>query len=557
MPFWGQKQQKIKVRSIFPDETISSKQSLVSSKTNEQIKAARQKIRTNLQQVEKIDETVLEFRKTNELSEDEYSSNLNPLIVYEPVDMEIVEQVFESVKPEISKIQSKYEQFKKNNLTSKYKAKKKLTLIVSILCILVIIAGLLFVSLWNYNRLSKRCGEISNKAAILKILKVDNEDCAPPQANSSFLTIYNLFTFGFEYNKKIDEFEKRVKGFETSNITQKEELKSKINYLSQALGVEASQLNDDLDYNKAKFDELKKQSDHKITEFYTKLKNAQYLDDVLDSKKSEAELKIMENFSDVEKIKGLSSLNKKYDELSTKTDNKKLEQLLKFKYIAGNEWKEVYENAKLSYENVKNEDPAIDYFGNSKANEVAIKIAEKRGFTLRTLVNDENLLKPFEGQKLQNPMATALAEMFKEMKSNNLKVKLLSGFRGVQEQTQIFDEEFKSNSILENNKEYSAQEIAESKADKAINLTLDSIALPGYSRHHFGYTVDLTEEGTDYKKFENTKSYEWMSKDNFLNCKKYGIIPSYPKGVLDQGPEPESWEFVFVGTNNLLTNPEN
>jgi LAS superfamily LD-carboxypeptidase LdcB len=42
-----------------------------------------------------------------------------------------------------------------------------------------------------------------------------------------------------------------------------------------------------------------------------------------------------------------------------------------------------------------------------------------------------------------------------------------------------------------------------------------------------------------------------MSKDNYLQAKKYGWIPSYPEGAQQQGPEPEAWEYVWVGTASL------
>ncbi len=559
MPFWGQKQQKVKTRSIFIVDQNVKKVDLVGAKTNEQIKAARQKIRTNFQNEEKVDDTVLEFRKSNDLHESEYNANLNPLIVYEPKETEVIKPILESIKfvePQIAVSKIKYDQFKKNNLTSKYKTKQKIGFVFSFLTILVILGVLVSVSFWNLNRLKDRCVEVSKKAIALDILKDDNEDCRSPRSTLSHSTLNNLATFGFEYNQQVDVFDKRVKDYEISNKKENEELKSKINLLSQSLGIDTVELNNDLSQNKSKYAELSKQSESKINEFKLKLKKTQYLDEVLDSKKNELELVEMSKFADAKKIKEIDNLNKKYDQLTSKIDEKKLSELFKYKYIAGNEWKEIYEKAKVDYVNIKNEGVSLDYFGDPKANEVAVKIAEKRGFTKRTLVKDENLLIPFEGQKLQKELAEALGNMFKEMKNEGLKVKLLSGFRGVEEQTQIFNEEFKASSIAENGKEYLAQEITDHKADKSINLALDSIALPGYSRHHFGYTADLTENGTDYKMFDTTKSFEWMSKDNFLNTKKYGMIPSYPKGVTEQGPEPESWEFVFVGTKYTLTNLE-
>ena len=37
--------------------------------------------------------------------------------------------------------------------------------------------------------------------------------------------------------------------------------------------------------------------------------------------------------------------------------------------------------------------------------------------------------------------------------------------------------------------------------------------------------------------------------DNFYNAKRFGFIPSYPDDLNAQGPNPEPWEFVWVGVD--------
>lgn len=227
-------------------------------------------------------------------------------------------------------------------------------------------------------------------------------------------------------------------------------------------------------------------------------------------------------------------------------------EISKYKTFEGSQWKEVYEKAKSSYENITNNYEGLNYFGADNVNQVAIDLATKRGFTKRSLVADQSKLVNVEGYLIQPKMAGSIRELFKEMRDNGLGITFLSGFRGIPEQSTIFGEEFYKQSIINRNREISNQEILDRKADAVFNKSYDTVALPGYSRHHYGYTIDVTEPGTYYKSFESTKAYEWMSKDNFYNVKKHGLIPSYPKGVEYQGPEPESWEFVYVGTENLL-----
>ncbi len=223
----------------------------------------------------------------------------------------------------------------------------------------------------------------------------------------------------------------------------------------------------------------------------------------------------------------------------------------KFKSFQGNQWKELYETAKLSYPNIKSDYGGLDYFGDPALNKIATDIAIARGFVKRSLVEDESKLMYFERYLVQKPMGEAISQLFREMRANGHPIVFLSGYRGIQEQSQVFGAEFSKQSFAILGHEATNQEILDRKADSVISKTLETVALPGYSRHHLGYTVDVTESGTYYKDFERTGSYEWMSKDNFVNLKKYGIIPSYPKGVQDQGPEPESWEFVYVGTDIL------
>ncbi len=89
--------------------------------------------------------------------------------------------------------------------------------------------------------------------------------------------------------------------------------------------------------------------------------------------------------------------------------------------------------------------------------------------------------------------------------------------------------------------------IIDGSSDDKIREILKTTAPPGYSRHHSGYTVDLACDSDPGVLFENSKCFEWISRDNYINIKKFGWIPSYPEGIKNQGPEPESWEYVWVG----------
>jgi len=91
----------------------------------------------------------------------------------------------------------------------------------------------------------------------------------------------------------------------------------------------------------------------------------------------------------------------------------------------------------------------------------------------------------------------------------------------------------------------------EESSDSELDGILATTAIPGYSRHHTGYTVDIGCGNEPAIAFELTVCFDWLSANNYKNAKTYGWIPSYPEGAGQQGPEPETWEYVWVGIDAL------
>jgi len=111
---------------------------------------------------------------------------------------------------------------------------------------------------------------------------------------------------------------------------------------------------------------------------------------------------------------------------------------------------------------------------------------------------------------------------------------------------------------------WSNQQILDGKAQLFIFNELAKHSIPGYSKHHTGYTVDLgcRENGilkkySGPKGFATSKCFVWLKKNNYHNAKRFGFIPSYPKGPKKQGPNPESWEYVWMGRKVLLRQVSN
>ncbi len=98
--------------------------------------------------------------------------------------------------------------------------------------------------------------------------------------------------------------------------------------------------------------------------------------------------------------------------------------------------------------------------------------------------------------------------------------------------------------------------IISGESDKEINDILITRSIPGYSKHHTGYTIDIGCGNylLDYS-FADTECFDWLAVNNYENAKRFGFIPSYPENSGKQGPEPEPWEYVWVGEDVLLAVP--
>jgi D-alanyl-D-alanine carboxypeptidase len=203
-----------------------------------------------------------------------------------------------------------------------------------------------------------------------------------------------------------------------------------------------------------------------------------------------------------------------------------------YKQFTGSEFKDFYDNFSYSKVDEITEKPTIR--GQIDADKKIQELAEKRGYKLRF----EAICQCFQIEASQD-WAKLKAAASKEA---DLNLVLVSGFRSIKDQRDIF---------LNQITNWSNQAISEGQADEAINDILVTRSIPGYSKHHTGYTIDLGCNSQDLINFKNTLCYQWLSANNYENAKRFGFIPSYPQGATNQGPDPEQWEFVWVGEENL------
>lgn len=157
--------------------------------------------------------------------------------------------------------------------------------------------------------------------------------------------------------------------------------------------------------------------------------------------------------------------------------------------------------------------------------------AGARGYVPRPLASAS--LQQVDGQLLQPEAAAAWEQLQAAARVAGHRIRLVAGFRDLDTQRSLFLRRLRGHS------------------DAAIDSTLKWSAPPGFSKHHTGYAIDITESGSGAGQFGGSAAYTWLASDNYLNAKRFGFIPSYPADATPAGPEPEPWEWIYIGVEDL------
>lgn len=190
--------------------------------------------------------------------------------------------------------------------------------------------------------------------------------------------------------------------------------------------------------------------------------------------------------------------------------------------------------------------------GDNAADQRIVSIAQGRGYRLRS-VAERAFLEEYEGHLLQKDLIPAWTALGQRAQESGIRLGIVSGFRSVERQRVIFTAQLRTLAQRSIGREYTAEEISAGSADRLIDSILKESSIPGYSKHHTGYALDIVDitSGLAFTEFADSEGHRWMSADNYLNAKRHGFVPSYPDGAMNQGPEPEAWEYVWVGTEVL------
>ncbi len=185
--------------------------------------------------------------------------------------------------------------------------------------------------------------------------------------------------------------------------------------------------------------------------------------------------------------------------------------------------------------------------GNQQADERIITIAKSRGYDMRSvpvaLIDKVNTVDTSSPELLQPLAKDAWLKIKHLADSDGIPLKLNSGYRSIEDQRQLFLERLSATGA-------SFRQIADGQADNQVVSVLTQAAIPGFSRHHTGFTVDFICANGE-QSFKTTTCFKWLKDNNYYNAKRFGWIPSYPEGSNEQGPEPEPWEYVWVGAQSL------
>ena len=165
--------------------------------------------------------------------------------------------------------------------------------------------------------------------------------------------------------------------------------------------------------------------------------------------------------------------------------------------------------------------------GNGELDDRIWELAFERGYVLRPTVSGD--LSRVGGVPMQPQVAEGWVGLRAEAQRAGMGFILSSAYRSLVAQRTQFRSKL------------------EGTSDDAINAALTWWSIPGTSKHHAGYALDFRYANGTFGEFRRTRDYIWLSENNFAVPMRHGFIPSYPDDAVNQGPNPEPWEFVWVG----------
>ena len=154
------------------------------------------------------------------------------------------------------------------------------------------------------------------------------------------------------------------------------------------------------------------------------------------------------------------------------------------------------------------------------------------GYTVETQTADEST-----GKQLQTEAAQSFAAMQAAAKLDGVSLILQSGYRSVEYQQGLFNQQVEKIIKTGENEE------------EAIIKAQEVVAKPGHSEHSTGYAADILTDSYRVMDsgFAETDAYTWLTE----HAAEYGFIERYPKDKKPiTGITFEPWHWRYVGAEN-------
>lgn len=146
-------------------------------------------------------------------------------------------------------------------------------------------------------------------------------------------------------------------------------------------------------------------------------------------------------------------------------------------------------------------------------------------------------------ETINTSIINSLSRLFSEAEKNGFRFTLVSGYRSIAYQKNLFDQSVQRHRD------------AGYSLEQAQNMTLSYSQMPGSSEHHTGLAVDiidtafLNDRQDLYDDVDQLISQQWL----INHAVDYGFILRYPKTKLNwTGINYEPWHFRFVGQENAI-----
>ncbi|MDI6495240.1 M15 family metallopeptidase [Leuconostoc lactis] len=146
-------------------------------------------------------------------------------------------------------------------------------------------------------------------------------------------------------------------------------------------------------------------------------------------------------------------------------------------------------------------------------------------------------------ETINTSIINSLSRLFSEAEKNGFRFTLVSGYRSIAYQKNLFDQSVQRHRD------------AGYSLEQAQNMTLSYSQMPGSSEHHTGLAVDiidtafLNDRQDLYDAVDQLISQQWL----INHAVDYGFILRYPKAKVNwTGINYEPWHFRFVGQENAI-----